>query len=128
MGFSLADNLESIDCEKYLYAITGKKISQLTSDQVALLGMTTGAGVIVISAAAFAGGYPLATSGKIATVAKSLAVKGGEIVKTGEAKRHDSYSPLGLCPGISAAIRKYSPVRVFKRQQFRDFAKWELST
>ena len=81
MGFSLADNLESIDCEKYLYAITGKKISQLTSDQVALLGMTTGAGVIVISAAAFAGGYTLATSGKIATVAKSLAVKGGEIVK-----------------------------------------------
>lgn len=118
MGFSLADNLESIDCEKYLYAITGKKISQLTSVQVALLGMTTGAGVIVISAAAFAGGYPLATSGKIATVAKSLAVKGGEIVKTGEAKRHDSYSPLGLCPGISAAIRKYGPVRVFKRQQF----------
>ena len=81
MGFSLADNLESIDCEKYLYAITGKKISQLTSDQVALLGMTTGAGVIVISAAAFTGGYALATSGKIATVAKSLAVKGGEIVK-----------------------------------------------
>ena len=55
--------------------------SQLTSVQVALLGMTTGAGVIVISAAAFAGGYTLATSGKIATVDKSLAVKGGEIVK-----------------------------------------------
>lgn len=56
-------------------------ISQLTSVQVALLGMTTGAGVIVISAAAFTGGYALATSGKIATVTKLLAVKGGEIVK-----------------------------------------------
>lgn len=55
--------------------------SQLTSVQVALLGMTTGAGVIVISAAAFTGGYALATSGKIATVTKLLAVKGGEIVK-----------------------------------------------
>ena len=57
------------------------ELSQLTSVQVALLGMTTGAGVIVISAAAFTGGYALATSGKIATVTKLLAVKGGEIVK-----------------------------------------------
>ena len=31
------------------------ELSQLTSVQVALLGMTTGAGVIVISAAAFTG-------------------------------------------------------------------------
>ena len=40
-------------------------LSQLTSVPVAMLGMPTGAGVIVISAAAFAGGYAPDPRGKI---------------------------------------------------------------
>ena len=76
-----AENALTRAIDDYVYTITGKQLSQLTADQVALLGMATSAGAILVSGVAFVGGYTLAASGKLASVTRTVIVKGGAAVK-----------------------------------------------